>query len=100
VQGIGGALLMANSTAILTDAFPEVRRGMATGINMVAAIAGSVVGLIVGGLLADVDWRAIFWINVPLGVFGTIWAYAKLREVGTKKEAHLDWWGNITFPSG
>jgi MFS family permease len=100
VQGIGGALLMANSTAILTDAFPEEQRGMAMGINMVAAIAGSFVGLVVGGLLADVDWRAIFWINVPFGLFGTIWAYARLREVGTKRHAKLDWWGNITFAAG
>src|SRR4029079_7834798 len=82
VQGIGGALLMANSTAILTDAFPAAQRGMARVINMIAAIAGSFVGLVAGGLLADVHWRLVFWINVPFGVFGTVWAYAKLREVG------------------
>ncbi len=84
VQGIGGALLMANSTAILTDAFPAEQRGMAMGINMVAGIAGSFIGLVVGGLLADVDWRLVFWVNVPFGLFGTVWAYAKLREVGTQ----------------
>src|SRR3954451_6010529 len=78
VQGIGGALLMANSTAILTDAFPADRRGMAMGINMIAAIAGSFIGLIVGGLLADVNWRLVFWVNVPVGVFGTVWAYTRL----------------------
>jgi MFS family permease len=100
IQGIGGALLMANSTAILTDAFPAAERGMAMGVNMIAAIAGSFIGLIVGGVLADVDWRAVFWINVPIGVFGTIWAYAKLREVGRSRRASIDWWGNLTFGVG
>jgi EmrB/QacA subfamily drug resistance transporter len=100
VQGVGGALLLANSTAILTDAFPATQRGMAMGINMVAAIAGQFVGLVVGGLLADIDWRLIFWVNVPVGVFGTVWAYLKLREVGAKRQARMDWWGNITFAGG
>ncbi len=100
IQGIGGALLMANSTAILTDAFPVAQRGMAMGINMIAAMAGSFVGLVAGGLLADVHWRLVFWINVPFGVFGTIWAYAKLREIGQRVEARIDWWGNVTFAVG
>jgi EmrB/QacA subfamily drug resistance transporter len=100
VQGIGGALLMANSTAILTDAFPVAERGMAMGINMIAAMAGSFIGLVAGGLLADVHWRLVFWVNVPFGVFGTIWAYAKLKEIGQKAVAKLDWWGNITFAAG
>jgi MFS family permease len=100
VQGIGGALLMANSTAILTDAFPVAQRGMAMGINMIAAIAGSFVGLVAGGLLADVHWRLVFWINVPFGIFGTVWAYAKLREIGQRAEAKIDWWGNVTFAVG
>ena len=100
VQGIGGALLMANSTAILTDAFPVAQRGMAMGINMIAAMAGSFVGLVAGGLLADVHWRLVFWINVPFGVFGTVWAYAKLREIGSRVEASIDWWGNVTFAVG
>ncbi|HET8930004.1 MAG TPA: MFS transporter [Acidimicrobiales bacterium] len=100
VQGIGGALLMANSTAILTDAFPVRERGMAMGINMVAAIAGSFIGLIAGGLLADIDWRAVFWINVPIGLFGTVWAYWKLRELGTVTKSKIDWWGNLTFAVG
>ncbi len=99
-QGIGGALLLANSTAILTDAFPPEERGLAMGINMVAVIAGSFIGLIVGGLLAAWDWRMIFWINVPFGIFGTVWAYLKLKEVGIKKRTSLDWWGNITFAAG
>lgn len=100
IQGVGGSLLMANSTAILTDAFPVAERGMALGISMVAGISGSFIGLIVGGLLADWDWRAIFWINVPFGVFGTIWAYAKLRDTGKRVQANLDWAGNITFGVG
>ncbi len=100
VQGVGGALLMANSTAIITDAFPVQERGMAMGINMVAGISGSFIGLIVGGLLADWDWRAIFWINVPFGVFGTIWAYAKLRDTGVRIRSKLDWAGNLTFGVG
>ncbi|MCU1504343.1 MAG: putative transrane efflux pump (multidrug resistance related protein) [Ilumatobacteraceae bacterium] len=100
VQGVGGALLMANSTAILTDAFRAEERGMAMGINMVAAIAGSFIGLIVGGLLADVDWRLVFWVNVPFGIFGTAWAYLKLKETGSRKKARLDLAGNFTFAAG
>ncbi len=100
VQGIGGALLMANSTAILTDAFPSRERGRAMGISMIAGIAGSFIGLIVGGILADINWRLVFWVNVPFGVFGTIWAYAKLRELGVQKRTRIDWWGNITFAFG
>ena len=100
VQGIGGALLMANSTAILTDAFPAHERGMAMGIQTVAGIAGSFIGLIVGGLLADVNWRLVFWVNVPFGVFGTVWAYLKLRETGSRTRARIDWLGNFTFAVG
>src|SRR4029077_14976483 len=100
VQGIGGALLMANSAAILTDAFPPNERGMALGINMVAGIAGSFVGLIAGGLLASIDWRLIFWINVPFGLFGTVWAYRKLHEVARRAVARIDWLGNVTFAVG
>ena len=100
VQGIGGALLMANSTAILTDAFPAEERGMAMGINMIAGIAGSFIGLIVGGVLADINWRLVFWVNVPFGVFGTVWAYMKLKEVATARRGRLDVWGNLTFGAG
>ena len=100
IQGIGGALLMANSTAILTDAFPVQERGMAMGINMIAAILGSFIGLVVGGLLADIQWRAVFWINVPFGVFGTIWAYRRLRDMGERNPSRIDWWGNLTFGVG
>ncbi|MCU1451602.1 MAG: putative transrane efflux pump (multidrug resistance related protein) [Acidimicrobiales bacterium] len=100
VQGVGGALLMANSTAILTDAFPVEERGLAMGISMIAATAGSFIGLVVGGLLADVNWRLVFWVNVPFGAFGTVWAYLKLRETGQRLAARIDLWGNITFGVG
>ncbi|HLY83396.1 MAG TPA: MFS transporter, partial [Acidimicrobiales bacterium] len=100
VQGVGGALLMANSTAILTDAFPIGERGMAMGINVIAGISGSFIGLIVGGVLADVDWRLVFWVNVPFGIFGTVWAYLKLREVGHRTKARIDILGNVTFAVG
>ena len=100
LQAIGGSMLMANSAAILTDAFPEDQRGFALGINQVAGLAGQFIGLVLGGLLAEWDWRAVFWINVPVGVFGTLWAYYRLREVGTKSGGRIDWWGNGTFTLG
>ncbi|WP_244215651.1 MFS transporter [Kitasatospora purpeofusca] len=100
VQAVGGAMLMANSAAIITDAFPARQRGMALGVNMVAAIAGSFVGLVLGGLLAEWNWRSIFWVNVPIGVIGTVWAYRSLRETGVRRPGRIDWWGNITFAVG
>src|SRR6202035_4459108 len=99
-QAFGGAMLMSNSAAILTDAFPPGQRGMALGINQVAGISGQFVGLLLGGLLAAWDWRAIFWINVPFGVLGTVWAYRKLRELSTRSLGRIDWWGNATFAAG
>jgi MFS family permease len=100
VQAFGGAMLMANSAAILTDAFPANQRGMALGVNQIAGISGQFVGLLLGGVLAAWDWRAVFWVNVPIGVFGTIWAYLSLHEVSTTQKARIDWWGNITFALG
>lgn len=100
VQGVGAAMLFANSTAILTDAFPANRRGLALGINQVAAIAGSFIGLIVGGVLAPIDWRLVFFISVPFGVLGTIWSYRSLRETVTRVPARIDWWGNLLFAGG
>jgi MFS family permease len=101
VQGVGGALLMANSMAILTDAFPVSQRGMALGINQVAALAGSFMGLLIGGLLADTNWRAVFLVSVPVGIFGTVWGYLKLREVGQRgTRGRIDWAGNFTFGVG
>jgi MFS family permease len=100
VQAFGGAMLMANSAAILTDAFPANQRGMALGINQVAGISGQFVGLLLGGLLSLVDWRLVFWVNVPIGVFGTIWSYRSLREIATTRRAKIDWLGNIMFAVG
>lgn len=100
IQGIGGAMLMANSAAILTDAFPAHQRGMALGINQVSAIAGSFLGLIIGGVLSEWHWRAIFLVSVPIGIAGTIWAYASLHELGTTRRGKLDVPGNLTFGIG
>ena len=100
VQGIGGAMLFANSTAILTDAFGEKQRGMALGVNQVAAIAGSFVGLVIGGVLSEYHWRLVFLVSVPIGLAGTIWSYASLRELGQRRRESLDWPGNITFAAG
>jgi MFS family permease len=100
VQAVGGAMVFANSTAILTDAFPMEQRGMALGINQVAAIAGSFIGLVLGGVLAEWDWRAVFWVSVPIGVIGTIWSLVSLHELGERRAGRLDWWGNITFAIG
>jgi len=100
VQGIGGAFLMANSSAILTDAFPVNQRGLALGINGVAAIAGSFLGLVVGGLLGPVNWHLVFVVSVPFGLFGTFWAYFKLHDNGRRVRAKMDWWGNLTFAVG
>jgi MFS family permease len=99
-QAIGGSMLTANSAAILTDAFPSDQRGFALGTNQVAAIAGQFIGLVAGGVLAALDWRAVFWVNVPVGVFGTVWAYRKLRDNGERHPGRIDWWGNITFAFG
>ena len=100
VQAIGGAMLMANSAAIITDAFPAKERGTALGINIVAALAGSFIGLVLGGVLADWNWRSIFWVNVPIGLIGTIWAYKSLHETSERRPGKIDWWGNLTFAVG
>ena len=100
VQGVGGAMLFASSTAILTDAFPAEQRGRALGINQVAAIAGSFLGLIIGGVLSEWDWRAIFWVSVPLGILGTVWSYRSLHELGVRTPGKIDWPGNISFAVG
>jgi EmrB/QacA subfamily drug resistance transporter len=100
VQGIGGAFLFANSTAILTDAFPANQRGTALGLNSIAAIAGSFIGLILGGVLAPVNWHLVFLISAPIGLFGTVWAYFMLHDIGIRKHAKMDWWGNLLFGVG
>jgi MFS family permease len=99
-QAIGGALLMANSAAIITDAFPADQLGLALGMNMIAGILGSFLGIIAGGLLSQIGWRWVFLANVPIGVFGTIWAYLKLHEIGVRIKAKIDWLGNVTFAGG
>ncbi len=99
-QGVGGALLFANSSAILTDAFPPHQRGLALGTNMIAATAGSFIGLILGGVLGPIDWRLVFLISVPVGVIGTIWGVINLREKGVRTPAKIDWLGNATFAIG
>ena len=99
-QGVGAALLMANSSAILTDAFPSDQRGMALGINQVAGIAGSFIGLVIGGLLGPLDWRLVFLVSVPVGLFGTVWAYVMLEDRSERHPAPIDWWGNVTFAIG
>jgi len=100
LQGVGGAMLMANSNAIITDVFPVEQRGLALGLNQVAGIAGSFIGLILGGLLGPIDWRLVFLVSVPVGLFGTVWAYLRLHDTGIRQPARLDWWGNITFAVG
>ena len=100
VQGIGGAFLLANSAAILTDAFPANQRGMALGINNIVGVSGLFIGLILGGLLAPINWRLVFLISVPVGLFGTVWAYLKLRELSSPRRTGVDWPGNVTFALG
>jgi len=100
LQGVGGACLLANAAAIITDAFPENQRGMALGINNIVGVSGLFVGLVLGGLLAPIDWRLVFLISVPVGLFGTVWAYLKLQERSEPRRRPIDWWGNVTFAIG
>ncbi len=100
VQGIGGAFLVGNSGAILTDAFPPRQRGLALGINNIAGISGAFIGLVVGGILAPINWRLVFLVSVPCGLFGTVWAYLRLHDIGKRNRARVDWLGNITFAVG
>src|SRR5436305_7041934 len=99
-QGIGCACLLANAAAIITDAFPANQRGMALGINNIVGVSGMFVGLVLGGILAPIDWRLVFLISVPVGLFGTVWAYLKLQEISTPRRARIDWAGNVTFALG
>jgi MFS family permease len=99
-QGVGGAFLFANSTAILTDAFPVTQRGMAMGINGIAGVCGSFLGLVLGGVLGPLNWRLVFLVSVPFGLFGTVWAYLKLRDNGVRIPARIDWIGNTLFAAG
>ncbi|WP_445170780.1 MFS transporter [Mycolicibacterium sp. Dal123E01] len=100
IQGVGGAMLMSSSSAILTDAFPSNQRGMALGVNMVAAVAGSFLGLLIGGVLSEIHWQAIFWVGVPIGIIGTIWSVRSLKELGVRNPGRVDWAGTVTFGVG
>ena len=100
VQGVGAAFLIANSAAILTDAFPANQRGLALGLNNVVGISGQFIGLLVGGLLAPIDWRLVFLVSVPFGLVGTVWSHRKLKEIGVRNRAPIDWVGNATFAIG
>jgi MFS family permease len=101
VQGVGGAMLMANSAAIITDAFPARQRGTALGVNQVAGLAGSFLGLVLGGLLSAWHWRSVFWVSVVVGVIGSWWAYRNLRETAPRRPGvRVDWWGNLTLAVG
>ncbi|HEY1359669.1 MAG TPA: MFS transporter [Thermoleophilaceae bacterium] len=100
VQGVGGACLLANAAAIITDAFPANQRGMALGINNIVGVSGMFVGLLLGGLLAPIDWRLVFLVSVPVGLFGTVWAYLKLEERSEPRRRPVDWWGNALFAGG
>jgi MFS family permease len=99
-QGVGGAFLFANSSAILTDAFPENQRGLALGINGVAAIGGSFIGLILGGVLAPIEWHLVFVVSAPIGALGTVWSLLKLRDNGIRRPSRIDWAGNVLFALG
>jgi MFS family permease len=100
VQGIGGACLLANAAAIITDAFPANQRGMALGINNIVGVSGTFIGLVLGGVLAPIHWRLVFLISVPVGLFGTVWAYRRLRELSTPRREPVDWLGNVSFALG
>jgi len=100
VQAVGGAMVMASGAAILTDAFPSDQRGFALGINQISGMAGSFLGIVVGGILAAINWRWVFIINVPIGLIGTVWGFWQLREIGVRQRARIDWVGNITFAAG
>ncbi len=100
VQGIGAAFLIGNSAAILTDAFPSTQRGLALGINNVVGISGQFIGLVLGGILAPIDWRLVFLVSVPPGIFGTIWSYKMLKDTGVRRREPFDWAGNLTFALG
>ena len=98
-QGLGSAALFSNSAAIITDAFPHGQLGTALGINSVAFRAGSMFGLTLSGLiLAFFDWRYLFYVNIPVGIFGTLWARMRLHEqIDPEKSATMDWPGFVTF---
>ena len=101
IQAFGAAFIFSNSSAILSDAFPESERGKALGINQISIVVGSIMGLVIGGALTSYfGWRSIFWVNIPIGIFATLWAFSKLKELGTIKKEKIDWLGNLLFAGG
>jgi EmrB/QacA subfamily drug resistance transporter len=101
IQALGAAFIFSNSSAILSDSFSESERGKALGINQISIVVGSVMGLVIGGALTSYfGWRSIFWINIPIGIFATLWAFSKLKELGTIKKEKIDWLGNLLFAGG
>lgn len=102
VQGAGGAMMVVNSAALLTEVFPPNERGKALGINGITFSAGAVLGPVLGGLiLSAASWRWIFFINVPIGLIGTVWGYRVLRELTPRvKGESFDAFGAITFSVG
>lgn len=101
IQGIGGSLMVANSTAIVTDAFPKGELGKALGINAMIISVASVIGPILGGFLVSLGWRSIFYVNIPIGVIGTLWAALQLKEVNFERQQQsFDFLGTIVFSTG
>jgi EmrB/QacA subfamily drug resistance transporter len=101
IQAFGAAFIFSNSSAILSDAFTESERGKALGINQISIVVGSIMGLVIGGALTSYfGWRSIFWVNIPIGIFATLWAFSKLKELGTIKKEKIDWLGNLLFAGG
>ncbi|MEM4372216.1 MAG: MFS transporter, partial [Metallosphaera sp.] len=98
IQAVGGALLMANSAAILSEAFPPKERGFALGLNGVIGIFGGVAGIIIGGILASIYWRDVFLVNVPIGILGTIWSMKSLKQLSKpERNQRIDIPGNVLF---
>ena len=98
IAGVSGALMMANSGAIVTDAFPKRELGLALGINVMVVAVGSAVGPVLGGWLTSFGWQWVFWFNVPVALVGSVWSYAVLRETrGSGRRQRIDWLGNAVF---
>src|SRR5512146_2401328 len=102
VQGSGAAMMVVNSVALITEVFPPNERGRALGLNAITFSIGGVAGPILGGLILTLaDWRWIFFINVPVGLFGAIWGYRVLREMSVRKEGErFDVVGALSFSLG
>ncbi|POB09612.1 MFS transporter [Sulfobacillus sp. hq2] len=101
LQGIGGALISANSGAVIADTFPPEKRGQAYGFTSIGWNLGAILGILLGGLITTyLSWRYIFLINVPIGLAAVIVAWFVLKEHGNKQPRNLDWWGMILLGIG